>query len=137
MSQPPKLPQIRFRLPPRGSRLRRAGCTVAVIVWFAILLTPCFCFALASQGEFSVRLGDVPGQSLRIWLLSESRQRGIGISRPSVVASSVAGQVCLQTDVSFVLWAGSEDATSYCECFAQSANATWDMVSNNQGSCTP
>lgn len=137
MSQSLKLPQFRFRLPPRGSRLRRWGCIAAVIVWFVILLTPCFCLTLASQGEISVRLGDIPGQSLRIWLLSESHERGIGISRPSIVASSTAGQMCLQTDVSFVLWAGSQDATTYCECFAQSANSTWDTVSNTQGSCTP
>ena len=137
MSQPPKLPRIRFAFPSRRSRLGRWGCRLAVVVWFLILLTPCFCLAFASQGELSVRLGDIPGQSLRVWLLSESRQRGFGISRPSVVASSVVGQVCLQTDVSFILWTGSEDATTYCECFAQSANSTWDVVSNNQGSCIP
>jgi hypothetical protein len=137
MSKLLKLPQIRFRLPPRGSRLRRWGCIVVTIIWFIILLTPCFCFAFASRGEISIRLGDIPGQSFRVWLVSESQQRGVGISRPSVVASSAAGQMCLQTDVSFVLWAGSEDATTYCECFAQSANSTWDVVRNSQGSCTP
>ena len=137
MSQSIKLPQFRLRLPPRGSRLRRVGCIIAVIVWFAILLLPCLCLGLASQGEFSVRLGDIPEQSLRIWLLSESRQRGIGLSRPSVVASSVAGQVCLQTDVSYLLWQGTEDATTYCDCFAQSANTTWEPVSHNQGACIP
>lgn len=137
MSQPQNPPRIRFALPARRSRLGRWGCRLAVVVWFLILLTPCFCLALASQGEISVRLGDIPGQSFRIWLLSESRQRGVGISRPSVVASSVANQVCLQTDVSFILWAGSEDATTYCECFAQSTNSTWKFVSNNQGNCAP
>ncbi len=131
------LPKFRFRLPSRRSRLGRWGCRFAVVLWFIILLTPCFCLAFASQGEFSLRLGDLPGQSLRVWLLSESRQRGFGISRPSVVAGSVAGQMCLQTDVSFLLWEGKEDATTYCECFAQSANSTWDVLSNNQGSCTP
>jgi hypothetical protein len=125
-------PQTAFALRPRRSRLRRFGCTFAVIIWFLILVTPCFCFVLASQGEISVRLGDIPGQSFRIWLLNESRQRGVGISRPTVFSGSAADQICLQTDVSFILWAGSEEATTYCECFAQS---TWDAVSSQQGSC--
>ena len=137
MSQPQNPPKIRFALPSRQTRIGRWGCRFAVVLWFMILLTPCFCLALASQGEISVRLGDIPGQSFRIWLLNESRQRGIGSSRPSIVANSEAGQVCLQTDVSFVLWAGSEDATTYCECFAQSSNAAWEMVNTAQGSCPP
>ncbi|MEO8609004.1 MAG: hypothetical protein ABI690_14035 [Chloroflexota bacterium] len=137
MSQPSSRLPFRFRLPSRRTRLGRVGCTIVLVIWFAILLLPCFCLALASQGEISVRLGDLPGQSLRVWLLSESHQRGLGISRPSMIASSVTGQQCLQTNVSFMLWEGKEDATIYCECFAQSSSSTWDVVSNNQGSCTP
>ena len=134
--QPPQL--ITYVLPPRRSPLRRLGCTIAVIIWFIVLLTPCLCIVLASQGEIAVRLGDVPGQSFRLWLLNESRQRGIGISRPSVYASAEQSQVCIQTDVSFILWMGSAEATIYCECYTQfDNNAGWELVSNQQAACQP
>ncbi|MBZ0289845.1 MAG: hypothetical protein K8I30_19640 [Anaerolineae bacterium] len=137
MSEPQKPPLITYTLPPRRSRLRRFGCTVALILWFMILLTPCFCFVLASQGEINIQLGDLPGQSLRIWLLNESRQRGIGISRPAVFSSESSDGVCMQTDVSFILWAGTADASTFCECFDQSASMTWEVVSGQPGDCPP
>lgn len=134
--QPPQL--ITYVLPPRRSPLRRLGCTIAVIIWFIVLLTPCLCIVLASQGEIAVRLGDVPGQSFRLWLLNESRQRGIGISRPTVYASEEQNQVCLQTDVSFILWIGSAEAITYCECYTQlDDNAAWELLSNLQTACQP
>jgi hypothetical protein len=133
--EPTKPPQrIHIVLPPRKRPLRRLGCTILVILWFALLLTPCFCFALASQGEIAIRLGDAPGQSLRIWLLSESQQRGIGISRPSVVTRD--DQVCVQSDVNFFLWAGSAEGSTFCECYTQSNGAnSWQLISTNGGSC--
>jgi hypothetical protein len=127
--------RIHIVLPPRTSPMRRLGCFIVVIIWFAILLTPCLCFVLASQGEVAIQLGDVPGQSLRIWLLNESRQRGIGISRPSI--STQGDLMCVQTDVSFFLWAGSAEGTIYCECYTQPDEEGWQFVSNNGGSCQP
>jgi hypothetical protein len=136
--QPPKL--ITYMLPPRRSPIRRLGCAIAVILWFSVLLTPCLCLVLASQGEIAVRLGDLPGQSFRLWLLNESRQRGIGISRPSIYAGEGEGQnhVCVQTDVSFILWTGSAEATSYCECYTrQDNNEGWELLSTHQTACQP
>lgn len=134
--QPPQL--ITYALPPRRSPIRRLGCTIAVIIWFVVLLTPCLCIVLASQGEIAVRLGDVPGQSFRLWLVNESRQRGIAISRPSIYASEEQHQVCLQTNVNFFLWMGSAEATIYCECYTQLVNNTgWELLSNQQTACQP
>src|SRR5687768_10742622 len=113
MSQQPSQ-LITYVLPPKRSPLRRLGCTIAVILWFIVLLTPCLCIVLASQGEIAIRLGDVPGQSFRLWLLSESHQRGLGISRPAIYTTEGENQVCLQIDVSFILWAGGAEATTYC-----------------------
>ena len=138
--QPPEslspIPQT--PIPKRRSPLRRLGCSLAVVLWFILLLTPCLCIVLATQGEIAIRLGDIPGQSFRLWLLNESRERGLGISRSSVTMSSDSNQVCLQTDVSFVLWAGSAEATSFCECYTHSDNLNnWELTSNHQGSCQP
>jgi hypothetical protein len=134
--QPPQL--ITYVLPPRRSPIRRLGCTIAVIIWFMVLLTPCLCIVLASQGEIAIRLGDLPGQSFRLWLLSESRQRGVGISRPSIHTAEDENQVCLQTDVSFMLWEGIAEATTYCECYTRpDNNVGWELLSNQQTACQP
>jgi hypothetical protein len=135
---PTTIPQPIPNMPKRRSPLRRLGCSVALVVWFIVLLAPCLCIVLATQGEIAIRLGDIPGQSFRLWLLNESRERGLGISRPSLVTSSDANQVCLQTDVSFVLWVGSAEATTFCECYTHSYNlSNWELTSNHQGSCRP
>jgi hypothetical protein len=128
-----------YALPPKKrSPIRRFGCIVAVIIWFAILLLPCFCLVLASQGEIAIRLGDAPEQSFRLWLLSESDQRGIGISRPSVFAGENSDQICVQTNINFVLWAGTAEASTYCECYTRSDNTqSWSLTSSAQQSCQP
>lgn len=136
MSQQPSY-QTTYVLPPKRRPLRRLGITIAVILWFMLLLTPCLAIVLATQGEIAIRLGDVPGQSFRVWLVNESRQRGLGISRPSIQASKNENQICLQTDVSFVLWTGAAEATTYCECYTRSNNNTteWELLSNQQSAC--
>jgi hypothetical protein len=118
----------------RRSPLRRLGCGIAVVIWFLILLTPCFCFALATQGEIAIRLGDAPEQSFRVWLLSEENERGLGISRPSV--SERDELVCVQTDVNFVLWMGQSDSSTFCDCYNRATDATdWSLVSSQPGNC--
>jgi hypothetical protein len=125
-----------YTLPKRRSPLRRAGCTLAVVLWFMVLLTPCFCIVLATQGEIAVRLGDIPGQSFRVWLVNESRQRGLGIARPAIVAGESDGQRCLQTDVNFVLWTGTAEGSTYCECYTQSDDlGDWELISTQQSTC--
>jgi len=139
--QPPKntvTQQSVFTLQKRRGPLRRLGCAVALILWFMVLLTPCFLIVMATQGEIVVRLGDVPGQSFRIWLVNESRQRGLGISRPSIIANENEYQRCLQTNVSFILWAGTAEGSTYCECYTQPDNTgEWELTSNQQGACQP
>lgn len=120
---------------PRGP-LRRLGCSAAVVLWFIILLTPCLCIVLATQGEIAIRLGDLPGQSLRVWLLNESRQRGLGLSRPSLHAGEHERQTCIQTDVSFALWVGIAEAATYCECYTRPEDTNqWELMSSQQAPC--
>ena len=117
------------------SRLRRIGCGIGIVLWLLLLLFPCVAIALVSQGEITAQLGDVPGQNLRIWLIQDATQRGIGIARPSVHTDSNAN-VCLQTDTSFLMWMGKGASTSYCECYAHDGG-NWKSVSSTQGTCNP
>ncbi len=118
--------------PPR-SRIRRVGCTLAVIVWFLLLLTPCLVVVLATRGEISISTGAAPDQQTRIWLVMEARSRGIGLSTASIHPS--ADRICVQTDVRFFLWQGSADPTSYCACYSQDAD-TYNFVSTTTGACS-
>lgn len=125
-AQPPK---------PR-SPIRRAGCILALIIWFAILLLPCFLIVLATQEEITITTGDVPGQQTRLWLISEAEERGIALSTGSVFPTSDTA-VCIQTDVNYFLWTGSEQPSTYCECYERaSADASWSYLDSTQGACS-
>lgn len=121
-------------LKPR-SRLRRLGCGIGLVIWVILLFLPCLAIVLISQAEIAVQLGDIPGQSLRIWLVQDAAERGIGIARPSVLADEKAN-TCLQTDTSFILWMGKGESTSYCECYVYDGE-NWKSVSAAQQSCNP
>jgi hypothetical protein len=126
--------QVATAIKPR-SRLRRLGCGIGLVIWALFLLFPCLAIALISQGEIAVQLGNVPGQSFRIWLIQDATERGIGLVRPSVHTDAKTN-VCLQTDTSFLLWMGKGEPASYCECYTHDGD-NWKSVSSAQGSCNP
>lgn len=113
-------------IPKRLSPLRRVGCGLILVVWFLLLLTPCALIYLATQGEITIPTGSVPGQEVRLWLMTEDRNRGIGVSSAAVIGGNGTTDICLQTDVRYLLWAGRGENASYCECYARaSADAAW------------
>jgi hypothetical protein len=130
-------PQVRY-VPAARKKMpksRIAARIVLVAVWFVILLIPAFFILMVVNGEFSLTLGDAPEQKLRIWLVSEIRERGFGISTGSV-ASRDEQNVCVQTDLRYVLWQGSQESSVYCECFARPDRSTeWSYVSGGEGTC--
>jgi len=118
------------------SRIRRLGCGIALVLWILLLLFPCLAVVLISQGEIAIQLGNIPGQSFRVWLIQDAKERGLGIARPSVHSSAEGANVCLQTDTSFILWMGSGPPSSYCECYTHSSD-NWTSTGTTQGSCNP
>jgi hypothetical protein len=126
--------QVAAVIKPR-SRLRRLGCGIGLVIWVLLLLFPCLAIVLISQREITVQLGNVPGQSFRVWLIQDATERGLGISRPSVHTDANAN-VCLQTDTSFLLWMGKGAPASYCECYTHDGD-NWKSVGSAQGSCNP
>ncbi|MEP7290399.1 MAG: hypothetical protein ABI835_01395 [Chloroflexota bacterium] len=120
--------------PPR-SRVRRVGCIAALVVWFAVLLLPCFLIVLAVQQEIVISTGSAPGQQTRLWLISEADERGLAYSSTSTQQSG-ENALCVQTDVRFFLWTGSAEATSYCECYQRSATGDpWSFTESISGVC--
>jgi len=114
------------------SFIKRVGCGLLVILWFAILLLPCFLIVLATQHEITISQGGLPSQQIRIWLIMEGEQRGVGISTTSSL--EIGDMSCLQTNVHYVLWQGKGDATSFCDCFTRSEDE-WLLASTAQGAC--
>ena len=95
--------------------LRRPGCVIGLVLWFILLLSPCFMILLAARGEISISTGDLPDQRIRVWLIQEARLSGIGVSSATVQAHDQ--QMCVQTNVNFMLWRGQADSTQYCDCY--------------------
>ena len=113
-----------------GERLGRLGC---VAVWFAAMMIPFALIILAARGEIIIPTGDAPEQRIRLWLIMEPYERGLGISRAAIV--EVDDLSCVQTDVSFLLWEGqAEDGVSYCECYTRSGD-DWALETVSEGSC--
>ncbi len=122
--------------PPRRSPLRRAGCWIVIAIWFLILLIPCFLITLAVQQEIVITTGGAPGQHVRLWLISEAEQRGFGLSTAAVTAKD-DNDLCVQTDVRFLLWAGKGESSSYCDCYQRdNPSAEWTSVSTATGACS-
>jgi hypothetical protein len=123
-------------VPVRRSRVRRTGCIIALILWFVILLSPCFLIVLAVQQEISISTGSAPGQQIRLWLVSEADQRGLGLSTGSVRQTG-ENAICMQTDVRFFLWSGSADPVNYCECYEHASSAdSWSATTTTTGVCS-
>ena len=117
----------------RRSPLRRPGCVIALILWFTLLLSPCIFIYLAANEEISIQTGDAPEQRLRIWLVQAAGQSGLGISNGTVYQQD-DNNLCVQTDVNFLLWRGEGQSSQYCECYTHSQSG-WDTTEVNQGTC--
>lgn len=114
--------------------LRRPGCVIALVLWFLILLTPCIMIMLATQGEISIPTGSAPEQRLRVWLVQEAAQSGIGISNVDVQWTTDEA-LCVQTSVRFLIWRGrAEEPSQYCECY-EKAESDWRISRVDEGAC--
>lgn len=124
--------------PARRKPLRRVGCAIGLLLWAVIMISPCFLITLATQGQIIVTLGNAPDQQARIWLLSEARERGIGISWPSARYAQDQKTVCVQTNTQFILWAGSGQPATYCACYIRDNDReAWTPLATTNESCQP
>lgn len=120
----------------KKSPLRRPGCVIGLMIWLLLVLSPCLMIVLAVRGEIALTTGSAPEQKLRIWLIQEAGQSGIGVSNVDLLTDS--GQLCVQTNVRFILWRGqAEPAQSqYCECYTR-IETDWQLLRVSQDACTP
>ncbi|MBI5052980.1 MAG: hypothetical protein HZC38_14380 [Chloroflexi bacterium] len=97
-----------------------------ILVWLAVMLTPCFAITLAMRGEMEWKRGDY--ESDRLWLIQERDQRGVGYaaSRITTDQRSTGGPLCVRTSARFFLWKGVSDGdfSDWCECYGVDKTVT-------------
>jgi hypothetical protein len=98
----------------RKGILKRLLAFMFIILWLAFMAFPIVAFLLATQGE--IQLGDIHRSNLRIFLVQESDNKGVGFQW----SRSVSGPgECLLTSLNYILWEGSGkgQSNSYCICY--------------------
>ncbi len=114
----------------------RAGC---IVIWLPLILLPIVMFNLATSGEIVFWHGaGMPEPASHPWLraslMMEIDTRGLNITRSSFASTSADGLTCVQTDVSFVLWAGTGEPVRYCDCYQKSGDV-WTLTATAAGAC--
>ena len=129
--------------PPKRGLLRRAGCGLILVFWFALLLTPGALLYLAANGEIRLWHREIPQPHahplLLISLISETKDRGLRLENSTIASHSGADDaICVETLVRFLLWqssSGSQDAR-YCDCYErESTDAAWRASQSYIGAC--
>lgn len=93
--------------------LKRIGYTTLFLFWCVIMLLPTIFFFTLSDGQ-SV-WGDDPNDQLRIFLMQEVGQEGLGVQWTRPVTDNNDG-LCVMTSVRYVMLAGEADNNDSCVC---------------------
>lgn len=101
--------------------LRRIGCGVMLVVWFALMLSPCLIVTVLVQGEFVISLSDKPNHNLRMFNVDTDDRRGFGFSRGEIERES-DNEFCVITQVRYIMWRGENSPVNYCQCYARSGD---------------
>lgn len=126
--------------PKKRSLARRIGCGFLLVIWLFILLLPLGFFILAVDGEITLsHRGDVPEKHahprLQVRLITEIDYRGLQITNTSVNRADDLN-LCIQTDVRYLLWQGEGEPATYCDCYLRSdQEEDWQFDTTNPGQC--
>jgi hypothetical protein len=105
--------------------LRRLGYLIIVIIWLLVMAFPIFAFTLAGRGELT--FGDATGSHVRLFLLREPDVEGVGVewTRPYRPQPT-----CTRTNITYIMWEGRNENTSYCQCFDEISGAALPAACN-------
>ncbi len=137
----PSYPPIEYVFVERKRRpLWRIGCILLVVIWFLILLIPLFFFILATQQEITIaRAGDVPDSYqhplFQVQLVMEEDYRGLRFVTTSI-HDKTDEIMCVQTNVSYILWEGKGEPATFCRCYEQDLTASmWTLLDQTLETC--
>ncbi len=121
----------------RPSLARRLGCFAMIGVWLVVMMIPFMLILLAVQGEIRLgHSGDVPDKHehplLQINLVMEIDFRGLNITHSSV--NRDGDDLCIQTNVRYLLWEGEGDPATFCDCYTRQGD-DWQFAQTTMQAC--
>jgi hypothetical protein len=118
-----------FLLSPMKRWLRRIVYALLIALWLLLMLFPFTAFILATRGE--IQSGSAPGTHVRIFLLQESEEKGVGLEWSR---SAKQEERCYRSRVFYFLWEGEAENVTYCQCFDA---VTGEGLPTRPASCKP
>ena len=131
---PPEAPKS-----PKRSIFRRVGCGILIVLWFLFILSPCLLIILASQGEIVLQHRNIPESEihplLRVDLIMDIDFRGMAFTNSTKQNESDL-EMCVQTNVRYLLWEGEGESAKYCDCYSRiSVDKSWESTITTVGEC--
>lgn len=120
--------------------LQRLGCGLMIVLWLFVMMLPMIMIVLAVEGEITItHTGDVPDKHehprLRLDLIMEIDYHGVKITHATVERDGDLN-VCVQTNVRYLLWQGQGDPAQFCDCYTRSGmEADWLLESTVSDAC--
>lgn len=117
---------------------RRFGCCLLLIVWFVLMLMPCFFVTLLVEKDIVISRSSVPDHEWRVFILEEPDERGFGFTSGKIVSGgSDEETVCVVTSVDYLLWEGESEPDTYCNCFERVGEGWSTTLAGGDADCNP
>ena len=91
---------------------------MVIIVWLFIMAFPVVAFTLSTRGQ--INLGNEQGNHIRIFLLQEVDNEGVGFEWTRETRRS---ENCLTTSINYLMWDGEGEPVTFCQCFDATTGA--------------
>ncbi len=101
------------------------GCFAALLVAVVGASLLLIALSVALRGEARISKGDLG--ELRVWLIRESGNQGLGLSTTRVVAGRESeGEACVRTTARFLMVRSAQEVkdVAFCECYEKQGQ-TW------------
>ena len=117
----PEIDYVVREVPRKRSLIRRLGCGVVLVIWFAFLLLPLLLFVLAIQGDITILHGsDIPDRQshprFQVFVQMEPEVQGLQFTTSSIKDID-SQKMCIEVNVRYFLWEGQGDPATYCDCY--------------------
>jgi hypothetical protein len=108
---------------------RRLLYLFLILVWFMLISIPMIAFTLAARQQ--IQVGPAEGNHVRLFLIQERDAEGIGLETRRSAGHDAN---CMQASVRYLMWAGTPENVTYCQCID---TASGELQSAVPGKCVP
>lgn len=99
--------------------VRRFGYLVLFLLWLLVMSFPIGAALLATSGQLEV--GSETGHHVRLFLVQERRQQGVGLEW----TRSGSADGCRQGRLLYAMWEGRGEDAHYCTCHDAGGSVTY------------